>query len=57
MSPKIGAAEGETRSPPKVEGAMHGRYAAYAAPARSTTDVTAGLGRPLPGRRVFMDDK
>jgi hypothetical protein len=57
MSPKIGAGEGEVRSPPRAsEGAMHGRFAAYAAPARCTTDVTATLGRPPPGRRVFLDD-
>lgn len=55
MSPKIGGGEGGT-SPQKVEGANHGKYAAYAAPARCTTDVTASLGRPPPGRRVFLDD-
>jgi hypothetical protein len=38
-------------------GALHGRHAAFAAPARSTTDVTAGYASvKRPGRQVFQDE-
>ena len=40
-----------------LAGALHGRHAAFAAPARSTTDVTAGYASvKRPGRQVFQDE-
>lgn len=54
MSPNIGDGEAKHVVP---LGAAHGQFAAYAAPARQQTDVTASLGGSRrKGVRVFADD-
>ena len=56
MSPP-GVGSGETGVARAQGPTNHGKFAAFAAPGVTTTDISAAFGRPRPGRRIFMDDK